>query len=275
MTREASVLQADPGLFASFWANRALVWNLTRREIAGRYRGSMLGIFWSFLNPLLMLSVYTFVFTEVFRVRWSPGTGGKLEFAIVLFAGMLVFSMFAECVSRAPGLIVGNPNYVKKVVFPLQIFTWVSVGTALFHFGVGLLVLAAALMYAEGVLQPSVLLLPLVMVPFVLFCAGLTWFLSALGVYVRDIGQIIGIVVSALMFLSPLFFPVSAVPEKYRALLMINPLTFPIEQVRSVLVWGRAPDWTSLAAYAAACLAVAIAGLWWFNRTRRGFADVL
>ena len=275
MTREASVMQADPGLFASFWANRALVWNLTRREIAGRYRGSMLGVFWSFLNPLLMLSVYTFVFTEVFRVRWDSGSSGKLEFAIVLFAGMLVFSMFAECVSRAPGLIVGNPNYVKKVIFPLQIFTWVSVCTALFHFGVGLLVLAAALLYAEGVLQPTALLLPFVMVPFVLFCAGLTWFLSALGVYVRDIGQIIGIVISALMFLSPLFFPISAVPEKYRALLMINPLTFPIEQVRSVLVWGRPPDWTSLAAYAAACLAVAIGGLWWFNRTRRGFADVL
>jgi lipopolysaccharide transport system permease protein len=235
----------------------------------------MLGVFWSFLNPLLMLAVYTFVFAEVFGLRWSQTSTNRMEFAIVLFAGLLVFGVFSECVSRAPGLVVANPNYVKKVVFPLQIFTWVTVFTALFHFCIGLLVLLSAILFVQGGIPPTALLLPLVLLPFLLFCAGLTWFLSALGVYVRDIGQVVGVAISAMMFLSPLFYPVSAVPAAYRPVLYLNPLTFPIEQVRGVLVWGKAPDWPLLSVYMGCCLLVALAGLGWFNRTRRGFADVL
>jgi lipopolysaccharide transport system permease protein len=275
MTALVSSTPRDPGLWTSLWSHRTLIRTLTQREISGRYRGSMLGIFWSFLNPLLMLGIYTFVFTEVFRMRWTAAGTNKFEFAVVLFAGLLMFSIFAECMTRAPGLIVGNPNYVKKVVFPLQIFTWVSLFTALFHFGIGLLVLLGAKLYVDNAIPFTALLLPVVLVPFLLFCAGLTWFLSALGVYVRDIGQIIGVVVTALMFLSPLFFPAAAVPEAYRALLHLNPLTFPIEQTRNVLVWGTMPNWAGVSVYFVACLAVAQLGLWWFNRTRRGFADVL
>jgi len=275
MTVLAKPLREDDGVVTSLWLHRALVWNLTRREVSGRYRGSMLGIVWSLLNPLLMLAIYTFVFTEVFRMRWGGGGGDKFEFAILMFTGLLLFYFFGECITRAPGLIVGNPNYVKKVIFPLQIFTWVATFTALFHYAIGLIVLFAAIWFVRGAVPLTALLLPLVIAPFLLFCAGLTWFLSALGVYVRDIGQVIGVAVSALMFLSPLFFPVTAVPEQFRHLLLFNPLTFPIELSRDLLVWGRLPDWSALAMYALVCLLVAWSGLWWFNRTRRGFADVL
>jgi lipopolysaccharide transport system permease protein len=236
----------------------------------------MLGIFWSFLNPLLMLSVYTFVFTEVFRMRWTP-TGGanKLEFAVILFAGQLVFTLFAECVGRAPGLIVSNPNYVKRVVFPLEIFTWVSLLTAMFHFCVGLLVLLPVLLYTYGSVPFTALLLPLAILPMALLCAGLGWLLGALGVYVRDIGQIIGLVITALMFLSPLFYPASAVPAAHRWLLDLNPLTMPIESARQLLIFGELPDPLKWSIHLAACAVTAAVGLWVFNRTRRGFSDVL
>jgi len=276
MTTAVSSVSKDDGLISSFWRHRSLILALTRRDIAGRYRGSMLGPLWSLLNPLLMLSVYTFVFTQVFGLRWSgSATSNKFEFSIMLFAGLLVFSLFSECVVRAPGLIISNPNYVKKVVFPLQIFAWVSLGTALFHFTVGVLVLLAATLIVRGAIPATALSLPLALLPFLLFCAGLTWFLSALGVYLRDIGQIVGVIVSALMFLSPVFFPSSAMPKAYQSLLLLNPLTFPIEQVRDVLVWGRTPDWMGLVVYSILCVTVASCGLWWFNRTRRGFADVI
>jgi len=268
-------MRAPTGLIGSFWLNRSLVFSLTTREIAGRYRGSMLGIFWSFLNPLLMLAIYTFVFTEVFQLRWRPASGSKIEFAVVLFAGLILFTMFSECLSRAPGLIVGNPNYVRKVVFPLQVFAWVTLLTAAFHYAVGLVVLLLAGLFAFGSIPATALLLPLLLAPFALFCLGLTWFLSALSVFVRDISQVIGLLVMALMFMSPLFYPVNAIPEGYRWIFSFNPLTFPIEMSRQLLIWGELPDWSGLGEYTLFALAIAWAGLWWFNRTRRGFADVL
>jgi lipopolysaccharide transport system permease protein len=275
MLKPADRMLASEGLVASFWFNRSLIVTLTIREIAGRYRGSMLGIFWSFLNPLLMLLVYTFVFTEVFQIRWRTASSSKIEFAIVLFAGLILFSVFAECVSRAPALIVNNPNYVRKVVFPLQTFAWVTLLTAAFHYAIGLIVLLIASLFAFGSIPLTACLLPLLLVPFLLFCIGLTWFLSAIGVFVRDIGQVIGLVVTALMFLSPLFYPAAAVPANYRWLFDLNPLSFPIEASRKLLIWGQLPDWTDLGLYTLFSSAVALLGLWWFNQTRRGFADVL
>lgn len=263
------------GLASSLWTHRNLIATLTRREIAGRYRGSMLGVLWSFFSPLLMLSVYTFVFTEIISVRWPSTGGSKTEVAIVLFAGMLVFSVFAECVSRAPTLITSNPNYVKRVIFPLEILTWVTVFTALFHYAIGLLVLVGAVVLIKGSLPASILLLPIVILPLLLFSAGLCWFLSAIGVYVRDVGQIIGLVVVALMFLSPLFFPISAVPENYRPLFALNPLTRPMEWTRGLIIWNELPPLDELGVYWLLCGSVAIVGLWAFNRMRRGFADVI
>jgi lipopolysaccharide transport system permease protein len=260
---------------ASFWRNRSLIKALVTREVVGRYRGSVFGILWSFFNPVFMLLVYTFVFSVVFKSRWNTGSDSRTEFALVLFAGLLVFNLFAECVSRAPGLILANVNYVKKVVFPLEILPWVAIGSALFHTLVSLSVWMLAYVILFGIPQPTALLLPLIVLPLVLFIMGLSWALASLGVFIRDVSQFIGIIVMALMFLSPIFYPVTALPEEYRPMLMLNPLTPGVEMMREVLYWGRPPDWALLSLYTVATGLIAWLGFAWFQKTRKGFADVL
>ncbi len=268
---------AGPGaLFASFWAHRALIARLTRREVVGRYRGSVMGILWPFLTPVILLAVYTFVFSVVFKARWGTSPSeSKAEFAVVLFTGMIVYGLFAECLSRAPGLVVGSVTYVKRVVFPLEVLPWVSLGAALFHMAVSLGVLLVFQAATRLSLQPTTLFLPLVIAPLALLTMGLSWFLASLGVYVRDVGPTIGILLTVLMFASPVFYPISALPERYRALILLNPLTFVIEQARDAVIWGRRPDLAGLAVYAAVSFGVALLGFAWFQRTRNGFADVL
>lgn len=260
---------------ASLWRNRTLVKALVQREVVGRYRGSLMGILWSLFNPIFMLIVYTFVFSVVFKARWNVGSDSKTEFALVLFAGLIVFNMFAECVNRAPGLILGNANYVKKVVFPLEILPWAALGSTLFHGTVSLLVWLVAYAIFFGMPQITVLLFPLVIIPLLLFIMGLTWGLASLGVYLRDISQFVGIVTTVLMFLSPVFYPASALPKEYGYLLSLNPLTPAIEQVREVLFWGRVPDLKAMCVYLLSAGIVAWLGFAWFQKTRKGFADVL
>jgi lipopolysaccharide transport system permease protein len=262
-------------VFGSFWSQRGLIWELTKRDVIGRYRGSAMGIMWSFLNPILMLTVYTFVFNVVFRARWGSEDSSKVEFAIVLFVGMIVHGLFAECVNRAPGLVLSNVNYVKKVVFPLEILPWVVMGSALFHALVSVVVLLVAFALTHYYLNWTVLLLPLMLVPLVLLTMGITWFVASVGVFLRDVGQTTGLLTTMMLFLSPVFFPISALPEGYRVLLHMNPLTFMIEQARDILVWGRPLNWSGLGIYFVASLIVAWLGLFWFQKTRRGFADVL
>lgn len=258
------------------WRDRNLVWQLTLREILGRYRGSGLGVAWSFLNPVLMLAVYTFVFSVVFNAKWGRDLHEtRVDFALILFVGMIVYAFVADCVNRAPTLILANVNYVKKVVFPLEVLPWVTMGSALFHTLISVLVLLAAFVLTHAYVNWTVVFLPLLLVPLVLLTMGITWFVASVGVFLRDVGQTTGIVTTIMLFLSPVFFPVSALPEEYRALLQVNPLTFMIEQARAVLVWGRLPDWQGLAVYFLFSLIVAWLGLFWFQKTRRGFADVL
>ncbi len=256
--------------------NRQLIAQMTRREVVGRYQGSVLGLAWSLFHPVLMLVVYTFVFSTVLGMRW----GGAADtdhgrFALVLFTGLIVHGLFAECVSRAPGLIVGNANYVKKVVFPLEILPLVAFGSGLFHFVVSLAVLLVAHLVLVGLPPWTLVLLPLVLAPLVLVTLGLSWLLAALGVYLRDIAQIVGVLMSVLLFLSPVFYPISAVPQAYRSLILLNPLTLIIESARDVTLWGRLPDFTSLGLYTVCALLGAWAGWWVFQRSRNGFADVL
>ncbi|WP_116473693.1 ABC transporter permease [Zobellella maritima] len=260
---------------ASLWRNRSLIKALTKREVIGRYRGSFLGILWSFFNPLLMLAVYTFVFSVVFQARWDGGSESKTEFALVLFSGIMMFSLFSECINRAPSLILANTSYVKKVLFPLDILPWVSLGTALFHFLVSLIVWLVAYFILFGIPQPTVLLLPLLLVPLTLLVMGLSWILASLAVYLRDISQFIGIATTMLMFLSPIFYPAEALPEAYRKFIYLNPLTIVIEQARDLLFWGRYPDWSILSAYTVVAALMAWLGFVWFQKTRKGFADVL
>ena len=262
-------------VFGSAWLHRDLIWQMTRREVVGRYRGSAMGLLWSFFNPVFMLSVYTFVFSEVFKARWGTGGESKTEFALILFAGMIVHGLFAECINRAPGLILSNVNYVKKVVFPLEILPWVALGSALFHAAVSICVLILFFVLSQHVLHWTVVFLALVWLPYLLVLMGLAWFLAATGVYLRDVAQTTGLLTTVAMFLSPVFYPITALPEPYRIFLHLNPLTFIIEQTRAVLIWGKLPDWTGLAIYLAAGLAAAWAGLFWFQKARKGFADVL
>jgi lipopolysaccharide transport system permease protein len=263
-------------LARSLWQHRNLIAQLTRREVVGRYRGSVMGLAWSFMTPILMLVVYTFVFSVVFKARWgTSGDESRADFAVVLFVGMIVYGLFAEMVNRAPGLILANANYVKKVVFPLEILPVVSMGGAVFHALVSILVLVVAIVMTNGVFAWTALLLPVVILPLLIATLGLVWCLAALGVYLRDVGQTVGIFTTVALFLSPVFYPMSALPENFQIALQLNPLTFIIEQCRAVVIFGQWPQWQGLALYTFISVMVAWAGFWWFQKTRKGFADVL
>lgn len=257
------------------WQHRQLLWELTRREVVRRYRGSALGAVWLVLAPLLMLAVYAFVFGVVFQVRWGGVGESKPMFAAVLFCGVSVFALFADVLNRSPVLILENVNYVKKVVFPLEILSYVAVLAACLHFGFSLLVLLGFVGVAIGVPPATLLALPLVLLPFLLVLVGLSWLVAALGVFLRDVAQVTGFITTAMMFLSPVFYPVSAVPESYRHLLWFNPMTHVVEMFRSILIFGRWPTWAELLVWwLVAALALAL-GHGVFRRLRGGFADVL
>lgn len=263
--------------FSTLLSNRFLIAQLTRREISGRYRGSMLGNAWSFITPLLMLAVYTFVFAVVFKARWGGigAVGGKAEYALFMFIGLIVHGIFAESINRAPGLVVNQSNYVKKVIFPLEILPIVTMGSALFHASISVLVLLVGQAFAGSWPNWTIIFLPLVLLPLVLFTIGISWLLASLGVFLRDISHIVGLVTAVVMFLSPIFYPLSAVEGGARWLLVLNPLTWIIEQAREVALLGNLPDPVVLAVSLLVGVLVYLLGYAWFEKTRKGFADVL
>lgn len=248
---------------------------MTKREVIGRYRGSVMGLAWSFFNPILMLAVYTFVFSEIFKSRWVGVDTGKGGFAILLFVGMIVHGLFAECANRAPSLVMNNSNYVKKVVFPLEILPVITLGSALFHGCISLVVLLIAQYLITDTLYWTALLFPLVLIPLILATLGLSWLLASLGVYLRDVGHVITVLTTVLLFLSPVLYPVAALPEAYQPWLKLNPLTYIIEESRRVLLFGNLPDWGSLATAIVIGFVIASIGFWFFQKTRKGFADVI
>lgn len=261
----------------SFRKNFELIVQMVKREVVGRYRGSMIGLAWSFFNPLLMLAIYTFVFSVIFQARWA-GIGeqqSRTDFAIIFFAGLIIYGLVAECINRAPTIVVSNVNYVKKVVFPLEILPLVACGSALFHTLISVLVLLLAQLLFAQQLPWTALLFPVVLVPLLLGVAGMSWLLSAFGVFVRDIGQVTAMLTTMLLFLSPIFFPASAMPAELRIWLMMNPLVYFLDEARNTLVYGVAPD--PLNWLIATCIGVLVAwiGFAVFQRSRRAFADVL
>lgn len=273
-----AALSAGPdALLDSVARHRNLIGQMIRREVIGRYRGSALGLAWSFFNPILMLCVYTFVFSGVFKARWNA-TGppeSVAHFAIMMFVGMIVLNLLTDVLTRSPTLVLSNPNFVKKVVFPLEILPVVTLGAAGFHMIASIFVLLGAFALFNGFLHPTVLLLPLVLVPLMLMTLGLSWALASLGVYLRDVNQAIGLFCGLLMFISPVFYPLSAVPQTFRWLIAANPLTFIIEQARRVVIDGHTPEWWGLLGYTLTALIFAWLGFAWFQKTRKGFADVL
>lgn len=260
----------------SILVNRELLWRLTEREILVKYRGSTLGIFWSIITPLAMLAIYTFVFSQVFRARWGGlEQTGPMAFAINLFAGLIVFNIFSECAGRAPGLIISNPNYVKKVVFPLEILGCVAVGTAIFNAATSLMILMFFELISLHYLPITLLWLPIVWIPLILGSLAFTWLLSAIGVFLRDIGQLVGLFLNMLMFMSPIFFPISALPELWQPILKLNPLAQVIVQTRLVAIQGNNPDPGYIIIGIALTLITCEASYRLFAKTKKAFADVL
>lgn len=263
------------GFVKSLFMHRSLVYALTKREVSGRYKGSLIGISWSVITPLAMLAIYTFVFSYIFQARWNVESNSKAEFALALFAGLIAFNVFAECINKASTLIIGNVNYVKKVMFPIEILPWVSMGTALFHAAISLVVWMVTYYYLYGVIHWTWAYVPLVFFPIILFVMGISWFFSSLGVFLRDISQLITILTTMVMFLSPVFYPATALPEEYRFVFFLNPLTPMIEQLRNVLLWGLPLDFMVWAKSLCIGLVFSVIGYFWFQKTRKGFADVL
>lgn len=264
------------GPLRTIWQHRQLVAQLTWREITGRYRSSMLGFVWSFITPMITLALYTFVFGVVFTSRW-PGarTDNLAEYGLMLFAGLTAFTVFSECVTRAPSIITASPNYVKKVVFPLDVLPVSVAGAALFHAGISVLLLTLARLVVMGTIAPTVVLVPIVLLPLVMLALGISWLLASLGVYFRDIAHTVGLVTQVLFFTTPVFFPLDAIPAAYRPIIAANPLTSIVQSMRTVAVVGAAPDWGAWTVSMVIGLIVLWAGHAWFARTRSGFADVL
>mgnify|MGYP000870021232 CR=1 FL=1 len=262
-------------LLATHWRNRSLIVQMVRREISSRYKGSVLGILWAFIQPLILLLVYTFVFSEVFNARWGTQVASKTDFALALFTGITIYNLFAEVATRSPSLIISHANYVKKIIFPLETLPAIAIGSASVQMLISIATILVINFVLNGSFSPAIAALPFILLPYVLFIAGLSWLLAALGVYIRDIGQSVSLITSVSMFLSPIFYPISALPEKYQVWLHLNPLTLIIEESRKVILWNTWPDWLSLAKYSAASAVLAALGFFWFQRSRKGFADVL
>ena len=258
------------------FAHRGLIRQFVNRDLQARYRQSVLGLFWAVLNPLLMLGVYTFVFRIIFKLRWAGvAVESDLGFALRLYAGLAVFNFFAECVNRAPRLILDQANLVKKVVFPLEILAWINTLSAMLHLGIALVLLLTFSAWEQGGLPLTVWALPLVWLPLLPLCLGLSWLFSALGTYIRDVGQALGMAISLLMFLSPIFFGMDSVPDVVKPWMFLNPLALTITQTREVLLDGQWPDFGALALHFLACMLVAVVGAVFFKLARKGFSDVV
>lgn len=266
-------------VIASGWAHRMLIYRLARREIEARYRGSLLGLAWSVLVPLAMLGVYTFVFSVIWESRWGVEVSGKGHFALVLFIGMILFNLFAECVNRAPSLMLGNVEYIKRVVFPLEALTWVTVAVATFNALVSGCVLLVGYAVLCGCPPVTVVALPVAAVPLILVSIGLTWFLASVGVYFRDVGQFMPVLTTILMFLHPVFYGTETLPPRVRPLLSFawscSPLAVAIDEARAALFYKRWPTWWLLGVHILLGFVIAWLGCAWFMKTRKGFADVV
>lgn len=254
------------------WCHRYLLGQLVKRDVLLRYRGAMFGVLWIFLSPLLMLAIYAFIFGQIFQSRWPHEESG-LPFWLLLYSGLIVFNIFSEAISRAPASVRGYPNFVKKIIFPVQILPIVPLGAALVHGTFNFLILLVALAWM-GAFHFQILLFPLMLLPLLLLALGLSWFFAAWGVFIKDMTQIIPMFVQMLMFLSPVFYPASAVPEMLRPIYQLNPIGIVIETSRAA-VTGQAIEWGVWNLALAFCLVVSILGRVFFQHSREEFADVL
>lgn len=246
------------------------------RDVLSRYRGSYLGVFWSLLRPLAMLATYTVVFGFIFQSKLGNRPDEtKLDFTLALFCGLILFDFFAECLSRAPTLVLVNTNYVTKVVFPLEILPVMTVGAAFTQLVISFIPLLIALLCAHGSIPLTVLYLPVILVPLIILCLGMTWLLASLGVFIRDINSLVPVLVIIILYASAIFYSIKRVPEKFLPIVLYNPLAAVIDQTRNAVLWGIAPDWTRYGFVLLGSSLLMVLGYAFFMRTKSAFADVL
>jgi lipopolysaccharide transport system permease protein len=258
------------------WRVRGLVYSLSRREVEARYRGSALGVVWAFVNSIALLLIYTFVFGVIFRSRWPEhGPQGLGGYAITLFCGLVPYMVFSETLTRSPTLVTLVPAYVKRIVFPLEILPLGLLGSVLFHGLVNVIVLVAALLVTTGGVPWTIALLPLVATPLLFLCLGLAWLTASLGVFIRDLAQGIGLVAHVMLFVTPIFYPLDAIPPAARPWMALNPLASIVDGFRRVVLWGETPEWAGLGIWVVLTGILMMAGYAWFMKTKRAFADVM
>jgi lipopolysaccharide transport system permease protein len=259
--------------------NRELLRQLVKRNIYGRYRGTAGGLAWSVMQPLLMLAVYTFIFSVVFKSRWgtlpSGGIDGSYSYSVIMFCGMTVFSVFSESITAAPMLIVSNPNYVKKIIFPIEILPIAQVISSTIINLIWMAILFIGAVFLLKSLYWTMLLLPIIFIPFLFFTTGLSFFVASLGVYFRDLAHVNGIIVQILFLLTPIFYSTQMVPEKFQFFLKLNPLTWIVEETRAVFLFKQLPNWDAIIVIIIISFLTFQLGYVWLNKTKKGFADVL
>ena len=261
-------------MLLTIWKNRFLILELSKRGYAQHYQGSYGGIAWSFVQPIFLLGVYTVVFSLILKTRWSY-SGNTKEFALILFAGLIILNTFSECLNKAPFLITDNPNFVKKIVFPLEILPWIMVTTVLLQTLVSITVWFLGYFILFGLPKPTVFYFPVILLSFCPTLLGIGWLLSAIGIIVRDISQLTLLLSHSLLFLTPIFYSIESAPPLLQKLLILNPLTYIVEQFRFVLFFGQVPNWTGLSVYFLLSLFFAWVSLKIFRLLQPCFADLV
>jgi len=274
-SRLLTALRTPGAPFLLLVQHRHLVWALLKRDLQSSIRGSILGLAWFVITPLVMVAIYTFVFGVILKSTWLTETGNPLEVPLIYFCGLTVFSFFMEVITRAPEYLRANRTYVTKIVFPIEILDLIIVGVALIKLVSSLLLLGIFLLLVTGAIPAYFLLIPLIIFPLIMFVSGLAWFITALGTYLRDVNQLLVALGPILMFISPIFYSIAQIPEGLRFIFWLNPLTFTLETLRGMLFFETAPDWGGYGLFCAASYLVMISGFSFFQRVRRGFADVI
>jgi lipopolysaccharide transport system permease protein len=251
-----------------------LIFSFARRDLSGRYKGSALGIAWAVLTPVVMIAIFTFIFAGIFGARFGV-SHSHWDYALYLFCGLLPWTMFQESVQQSSNTIIAHANLVKRVVFPLETLPAAQVFAALGNQLFATIALLIAILAVRQNLQLTALWLPLLLIPQLLFALGAAWLIASLGVFLRDIAQGITLLLMAWMYLTPIIYPESIVPERFRWFIGINPFTSLVRSYRRVFLDGLAPDWRGLLYFSAVALVVFVFGYWWFARTRKNFADVI
>ena len=262
--------------FKVIWGYRSLIYQLTKRDFIQRYKGSCLGLVWTLITPILFLLIYMFVFNVVMKARWgiSPNEG-PMEFALGLFCGLILWGIFSETSTSAPNLILSNPSYVTKTVFPLEILPVIIVGSGLIRAAISLAILFAGILLFGNGISWTLIILIIPFIGMVLFSLGTVWFLSALGVFMRDVSHIVSVMVTLLFFLTPIVYPASRVPGKLRFVIYANPFTHLVEGARAVTIWGKMPEWPWLMLSIAISVVVFQVGYVFFIKSKSAFADVM